>query len=79
MKVTLCSHDRVHLPQMCSMNTEAMNTKLMTRTGTGPLKISVVTDYFMNRGRGHKTKECRRGAGDDMKWKNISIKSTNSP
>ena len=28
----------VYFPHMCSMNTEAMNIKLMTRTGTGPLK-----------------------------------------
>lgn len=29
----------VYFPHMCSMNTEAMNIKLMTRTGTGPLKL----------------------------------------
>jgi hypothetical protein len=28
----------VYLPQICNMNTEAMNNKDITRTGTGPLK-----------------------------------------
>jgi len=28
--------DRVYLPQMWSMKTEAMKRRLMTRTGTGP-------------------------------------------
>ena len=31
------AQERVYLPQMCSMKTEAMNTRLMTSTGTGPL------------------------------------------
>lgn len=30
------AHERVYLPQMCSINTEAMNSRLMTSTGTGP-------------------------------------------
>lgn len=30
-------YDRVYLPQMCSINTEAMNRRLITSTGTGPL------------------------------------------
>lgn len=29
-------YDRVYLPQMCSINTEAMNRRLITSTGTGP-------------------------------------------
>lgn len=32
-------YERVYLPQMCNMNTEAMNRRLITNTGTGPLKI----------------------------------------
>lgn len=30
-------YDLVYLPQMCSINTEAMNRRLITSTGTGPL------------------------------------------
>lgn len=30
-------YDRVYLPQMCSINTAAMNRRLITSTGTGPL------------------------------------------
>lgn len=29
-------YDRVYLPQMCSINTAAMNRRLITSTGTGP-------------------------------------------
>lgn len=29
-------YDLVYLPQMCSINTEAMNRRLITSTGTGP-------------------------------------------
>ena len=32
------NQDLVHFPQMWSMKTEAMNTRLITNTGTGPLK-----------------------------------------
>lgn len=30
----------VYLPQMCSMKTDAMNSRLITSTGTGPLKYT---------------------------------------
>jgi len=30
--------ERVYFPQMCSKNTQAMNSRLITRTGTGPLQ-----------------------------------------
>ena len=29
-------YERVYLPQMCNINTEAMNRRLITNTGTGP-------------------------------------------
>lgn len=29
-------YERVYLPQMCNINTEAMNKRLITNTGTGP-------------------------------------------
>ncbi len=31
-------YDRVYLPQMWSMNTDAMKRRLITSTGTGPLQ-----------------------------------------
>ena len=31
------------MPQMCSRNTQAMNSRLITRTGTGPLQNGVST------------------------------------
>jgi len=33
------SYDLVYFPHMCSMNTLAMNSRLITRTGTGPTLI----------------------------------------
>lgn len=32
------NYDLVYFPQMCNINTEAMNNSDITRTGTGPLK-----------------------------------------
>lgn len=29
-------YERVYLPQMCNMNTDAMNSNDITKTGTGP-------------------------------------------
>lgn len=37
----------VYFPHMCNMNTEAMNIKLITRTGTGPLKKKKNQNYFL--------------------------------
>ena len=34
-------HDLVYLPQMCNRNTQAMNRRLITKTGTGPLDRSI--------------------------------------
>lgn len=37
-----CStQDLVYLPQMCSMKTDAMNSRDITKTGTGPLKQTI--------------------------------------
>jgi hypothetical protein len=38
IKKIWCSYERVYFPQMCSMNTEAMKSSDITRTGTGPLQ-----------------------------------------
>lgn len=34
-----CLYARVYLPQMCNMKTEAMKSRLITSTGTGPTLI----------------------------------------
>ena len=41
-------YDREYLPQMCSRKTQAMNSKLITSTGTGPLQNGTQTPikYF---------------------------------
>lgn len=31
-----CTYARVYLPQMCNINTDAMNNNDITNTGTGP-------------------------------------------
>lgn len=31
-------HERVYFPHMCSKKTQAMNSRLITKTGTGPLQ-----------------------------------------
>lgn len=37
-------YDLVYFPQMCNINTEAMNRRDITRTGTGPLK-KIINNY----------------------------------
>lgn len=39
------SYERVYFPQMCNMNTDAINNKLITKTGTGPLEINRKTEH----------------------------------
>lgn len=34
------NYDLVYFPQICNMNTDAINNSDITSTGTGPLKIT---------------------------------------
>ena len=53
-------HDLVYLPQMCSRNTHAMKSRLITKTGTGPLQCTE-----RERERERKEGRERKGGGGE--------------